>query len=92
MDHSDDVGIGTEDSIQVHKITAVDVRELRTTSYYRLNAFQYVHRRIGEIIHDSDIVALLHQFYRSMRTDIAGSACYKYSCHKNSVFSVLYSE
>ena len=81
MDHAYDIGIGTEDIIQVHEVTAVDIRERGFASYDSGDTIQHIYGRVAEVIHDRDVVALLHQFHRRMRAYISGTTGDKYSSH-----------
>ena len=75
MDDTDNIRKCLEHIVQIHKIAAIDIGELRFASHNCSNAVQHVNRRVAQIIHDCHVVALLHQFNRCMGTDITRSAC-----------------
>ena len=66
MDDAYDVRELVEDVVQVHEIAAIDIREVRFTTDNRRDSVQDVYRRVGEVVHDGNVVALLHQFDHGM--------------------------
>ena len=81
MNNTHNVRIGLEDTVQIDKISAIDIGEIRLASYNSSDTFQDINRRIAEIIDNGHLIALLHEFNGCMRAYIASSACYKYSGH-----------
>jgi hypothetical protein len=44
MNHSYDIGIGLEDIIQIHEVTAIDICELGFATYDSTDAVQHINR------------------------------------------------
>jgi hypothetical protein len=73
MDDADDIGIGTEDVVHGDIVAAVHIDKVGTAAYDGLDAVQDLDIGVGEVVNDHNVVALLHEFYDSMRSNIAYS-------------------
>jgi hypothetical protein len=94
MDHAYDIGMGTEDGVHRYIVAAIGIDKVGTAAYDGLDAIQDLDIGVGEVIDDDNIVALLHEFYDGMRTDIPYSAGDENSIHsfQYSAFSIQFSE
>ena len=79
MNHTHYIRIVFENAIQIYEIAAVNIGEFRLFTYNSSYSVQHINGGIAQVIYDSYIIALLHQFDRCMRTYITGTSGNKYT-------------
>ena len=60
MYNSHDIRMLYKDTIHLHIVAAIDIEELRTTTYNLLYTVQDINIGVTEIVHNEHLIALLH--------------------------------